>query len=287
MVSPDPVNLAARVVGSWLGGRQPAAIVVLGSGLGGLVAELGNPARLAYESIPGFPRAAVAGHAGELVAGSLHGQFVVCQSGRFHAYEGHSATTLALPVRVFAALGTRVVLLTNAAGGLRLSPGSLMLIADQLNLTFRNPLIGRVQGGEARFPDMSEPYDTGLRALALETARAEGIALQEGVYAGVAGPSYETAAEIRMLRAAGADAVGMSTVPEVIACRARGLRVLGISVVTNWAAGIGSSPLSHEEVVTAADAASERLRRLVGGILRRLPDSLTGPVTRVEPAPGD
>ena len=267
----DPVAAAGTAVAAWLAGRRPDIAIVLGSGLGGLAATLEQADRLSYDQIPGFPAVGVQGHAGELVCGRLADRTVLCQAGRFHGYEGHLPSVLALPARVFARAGVRALLLTNAAGGLRpaLPPGSLMLVADQLNLTFRNPLAGPVRDGEARFPDMSAPFDPRLAAIAREVARAEGIPLGEGVYAGVLGPSYETPAEIRMLARLGADAVGMSTVPEVIAARAAGLAVLAVSVVTNWAAGLSPAPLDHAEVMAAGAAAGERLGRLVRGVVAR------------------
>ncbi len=243
--------------------------LILGSGLGHVAGRLDDAIRLPYREIPGFPEPAVAGHAGELVAGTLAGCPLLCQSGRFHAYEGHPAATVALPVRVFATLGIETLLLTNAAGGIRrdFRPGTLMLIADQVNLSFRNPLIGRVLAGEARFPDMSAPYDAELCAVAHQVARARGVALEDGVYAGVPGPSYETPAEIRMLERLGADAVGMSTVLEVVAARARGMRCLGISIITNLASGIGHGRLSHAEVMVAAEAAGDALGRVLAGVV--------------------
>ncbi len=211
------MRIALDTLRRWLDGREPEAAIVLGSGLGGLAERLDAPIRIGYGDIAGFPEAAVRGHAGQLVAGFLGSRMVLCQSGRFHAYEGHTSATVALPVRLFSALGIRTLLLTNAAGGIRrsLRPGSLMLVADQINLSFHNPLIGLPLEGDTRFPDMSAPYDGALRAAAHAVARAEAIALSDGVYAGVQGPSYETAAEIRMLERMGADAVGMSTVAEV------------------------------------------------------------------------
>jgi len=267
----DPVAAAGAAVGAWLAGRRPEVMIVLGSGLGRLAEDLEGAIRLPYHRIPGFPAAAVEGHAGELHCGTLAGRTVLCQAGRFHGYEGHPAALLALPVRVGAAAGARALVLTNAAGGLRstLPPGSLMLIADQFNLSFRNPLIGPVRGGESRFPDMSAPFDPRLAAIAREVAVREGTPLGEGVYAGVLGPSYETPAEIRMLARLGADAVGMSTVAEVVAARAAGLPVLAISVVTNWAAGLSPAPLDHAEVMAAGAAAGERLGRLVRGVIAR------------------
>ena len=273
MSGSTPLGLATRRVSSWLGDRRPEVALVLGSGLGGLTADLRDPLSLAYRDIPGFPEPGVAGHAGQLIVGSLGGRIVLCQSGRFHAYEGHSPDTLALPVRLFAALEIPVLLLTNAAGGIRrtLRPGSLMLVADHLNLTFRNPLIGKLASGETRFPDMSEPYDVALRATARRTAAEEGIPLEEGVYAGVLGPSYETPAEIQALGRLGADAVGMSTVFEVVTARARGLRCLAISTITNRAAGLSTERLSHEAVIAMGATAEAALGRLLAGLLARLP----------------
>jgi purine-nucleoside phosphorylase len=257
----------------FLGPRRPIALLVLGSGLGRLAERLDEAVRLPYRDIPGFPEPTVEGHAGELVAGRLAGREVLVQSGRFHMYEGHDAATSALPVRVAAALGVRTVLLTNAAGGIRRTfrCGTLMLIADTINFTFRSPLIGAVAPGETRFPDMSAPWDAELRRLAREVAAARSVALEEGVYVGGLGPSYETPAEVRMFERLGADAVGMSTVAEVIAARASGLRCLGISTITNLAAGISPAPLSHEEVMVAAAAASGVLGRLIEGVVERLP----------------
>ncbi len=264
----DLISAAATVVRERLGAPLPATAIVLGSGLGGLTRRIQDPVRLPYQEIPGFPLPTVEGHAGELVAGLLGGRRVLAQSGRFHMYEGHDAATAALPVRVFAELGVRTLLLTNAAGGIRRTfrAGALMLLSDHLNLTFRNPLIGGVLAGEERFPDMSDPYDPGLRRLAREVAAERKIPLEEGVYAGLLGPSYETPAEVRMLERMGADAVGMSTVLEVIAARARGIRCLGVSIVTNPASGLGA-PLSHQEVMESAGKAGAQLEELIEGIV--------------------
>ena len=260
---------AADTISGSLGARRPGVAIVLGSGLGGLSELLTNAARLPYDDIPGFHLPRVPGHRGELVAGLLDGNQVLLQSGRFHMYEGHAANDAALPIRVFAALGIRTLIVTNAAGGIRrsLGPGSLMLISDHLNLTGRSPLEGSVLSGESRFPDMSAAYDPMLRSKARAVAAERGIELDEGVYAGVLGPSYETPAEIRMLERMGADAVGMSTVVEVIAARARGIRCLGISLITNSAAGISGSALDHSEVMERADASSQMLGELVRGIV--------------------
>lgn len=266
------VTRAADAVAARLGARAPRVALVLGSGLGVLADRVADAVRVPYADIPGFPAPGVAGHAGELVAGTLGGVPVVAQSGRFHLYEGHAPETAALPVRVFARLGVRTLIVTNAAGGIRrtFGPGTLMLITDHLNLTGRNPLAGPAVGGEERFPDLTEAYDPSLRRLARATAERLGIALAEGVYAGLLGPSYETPAEIRMLERLGADAVGMSTVLEVIAARARGLACLGFSTVTNLAAGLGGKALSHAEVLEVGRAAGERLGTLVTGIVASL-----------------
>jgi len=274
-VSPREEGLIARAadaVRAAIGPRRPRVAIVLGSGLGFLGELVADAVRVPYGDIPGFHRPTVIGHAGELIAGTLEGVPVVAQSGRFHLYEGHDAWTAALPVRVFASLGVTTLVVTNAAGGIRRTfrPGMLMLIADQINLMFRNPLVGPVEPGDERFPDMSDPYDPGLRALARKVAGERGIALEEGVYCGLLGPSYETRAEIEMLKRIGADAVGMSTVPEVVAARARGLRVVGISTITNVAAGLGAATLSHQEVLETAERVKGQLAGLVRGIVSRL-----------------
>ena len=267
----DPAG-AAQAVAQRLGARRPAVAIVLGSGLGFLADEVRDALRIRYADIPGFPEPGVAGHKGELVAGLLEKVPVLVQAGRFHLYEGHDAATAALPVRVFARLGVKTLIVTNAAGGIRptFRSGTLMLIADHINLMFRNPLVGPVLEGEERFPDMSDPYDRELRTLAREAAREGHVALEEGVYVGLLGPSYETPAEVRMLARLGADAVGMSTVPEVIAARALGIRCLGFSIVTNPASGLTAQPLSHQEVLAASAAAGTGLATVVKGVLRRL-----------------
>ena len=256
-----------------LAGFRPRVAIVLGSGLGELAEAVESPVRLPYGEIPGFPAPSVEGHAGELVAGELEGVPVILQSGRLHLYEGYEPAVAALPVRVFAELGSEIFIVTNAAGGIRsdLRPPTLMLIADQVNLMWRNPLVGPVEQGEERFPDMAQPYDAELRVLARDVARQRGVRLEEGVYAGVLGPSYETPAEIRMLERVGVDAVGMSTVPEVLAARSRGLRVLGLSSITNLAAGLAANPLSHEEVLAAGRRLSSQLESLMRGVLLGLP----------------
>jgi purine-nucleoside phosphorylase len=262
------VEQAARSISDRLG-SVPDIAIVLGSGLGHLAERLEGARRIPYAQISGFPPTTVMGHQGELVAGTLGGKPVLAQSGRFHLYEGHPAETVALPVRAMAALGVRTLILTNAAGGIRrtFSRGVLMMIADHINLTFRNPLIGAVLSGEERFPDMSDPYDNTLRGLARQVARTRGIALEEGIYLQLLGPSYETPAEIRMAERLGADAVGMSTAVEVIAARARGLRCLAFSTITNPAAGITGERLSHAEVMEVAARVAGDLEKLVEGVV--------------------
>jgi len=265
------VAQAADFLRGRLKGFGPRVAIVLGTGLGGLAEKVERPVVVPYREIPGFPETGVAGHRGELVLGRLEGVQVLLQSGRFHLYEGHDPETVVLPTRVFHGLGIETLVVTNAAGGLcpTFKPPVLMLIADHVNLMFRSFLAGPVVPPEERFPDMSEPYDRGLRRVAREVALAEGIGLEEGVYLGLLGPSYETPAEIRMLQPFG-DAVGMSTVPEVVAARARGMRVLGVSTITNLAAGISPTALSHDEVLDAGRAVAADLERLVRGVVRRV-----------------
>lgn len=265
------ISAAADAVRSRLAGFQPEVAVVLGSGLGGFASRVASPATISYREIPGFPLPTVQGHAGELIAGRIGARRVLLQSGRFHMYEGHGADLSALPVRVFAELGVRTLVVTNAAGGIRrtFDAGTLMLISDHLNLTGRNALVGEALPGEDRFPDMSAAYDPGLRGLARAVAQEKSIPLAEGIYAGLLGPNYETPGEVRMLERLGADAVGMSTVIEVIAARARGMRCLGISTITNLAAGIAPHGLSHAEVMETANKVQQALGDLVEGVLAR------------------
>ncbi len=251
----------------------PRAMIVLGSGLGKLGDEIEQAVRIPFAEIPGFPGAAVEGHKGMFVAGRLAGVDVVAMQGRFHLYEGHSAQTAALPIRAMAALGAKTLIVSNAAGALNpaFPAGMLMIIDDHINLMWRNPLMGAVLPGDQRFPDMSRPYDPELQQLTERVALDLGIPITRGVYVAVLGPSYETPAEIRMFRKFGGDAIGMSTIPEVIAARAMGVRVLGISLITNAAAGTTNEPLSHEEVIQAGEEASGRFTALIRGVLRNLP----------------
>jgi len=265
-------SAAAAALAKRLGGFRPRVAIVLGSGLGFLADEIERAVRIPYRDIPGFPEPGVVGHKGEIVAGTLEGVPVLAQSGRFHLYEGHPPAVAGLPVRVFARLGVSTLLATNAAGGIRATfrPGTLMLIADHINLMWRSPLAGPVEEGEERFPDMSAPYDGELRALAREVARERRIPLEEGVYCALLGPSYETPAEIRMFERLGADAVGMSTVPEVIVARARGLKCLGFSTITNVASGRAPAKLSHDDVLEVGRRVAADLGTLIRGVVRAL-----------------
>src|SRR6185436_3815085 len=252
----DPVDCAAAHLQQLR--REPPQIgVVLGSGLGAWASHLEQSTPVPYAGIPHMPTPSVAGHSGRLWFGQRGAVRVACLEGRVHAYEGHAVERVVFGVRLLAALGCRSVLLTNAAGGIRadLTPGTLMLITDHLNLSGRNPLVGWSSEGHPSFIDLTRAYDAELADAARSAARELGQSLAEGVYAGLLGPSYETPAEIRMLRTLGADAVGMSTVLEAIALRERGVRVGAVSCITNLAAGLSAAPLSHAEVQqTAADA---------------------------------
>lgn len=272
------VSAAAAALAERLGGRDPRVAVTLGSGLGGLASRFGDPTVVPYAELPGWPRPTVEGHAGELVVGSLGGVPAIGLSGRVHMYEGHRPERAAFYVRVLAALGVPALFLSNAAGSIRpdFSPGDLMLIADHIDLIFRNPLIGPAREGEERFPDMSAPYDPEFREAVRGAALESGIVLREGVYAAMAGPSYETPAEIRMLRWFGADAVGMSTVPEVVAARASGIRCVAVSCLTNFAAGVSPEPLRHDEVLETAERVAESFERLVTESVRRIGGLLEG-----------
>ena len=258
-------TLAATALRARIGGATPVVGIVLGSGLGGLAARIGDPVSVPFGDVPGFPDATVVGHAGKLIAGLLGGRPVVALAGRFHMYEGHEAALAGFPIRVLHALGARTLFVSNAAGGIRRTfrAGDLMVIRDHLNLMFRNPLIGAVEPGDERFPDMSAPYDDALARQLLAHAGHLGFPLQEGVYGGLLGPTYETPSEVRMLATLGADAVGMSTVPEVIVARAMGMRVAGISCITNLASGISPHPLSHAEVLETTTIVAERFEALV------------------------
>ena len=252
---------------------QPVIGIILGSGLGKLVEQIADPVVIDYEDLPNFPKVTVAGHAGRLVLGRIGATPVVAMQGRFHYYEGHDMSTVGLPVVFMKLFGVRTLIVSNSAGGINpeFSPGDLMLITDHINLFATNPLIGlNDERLGPRFPDMTEAYCPRLLGLAEQVSGGLGIALRRGVYAGASGPCYETAAEIRYLSCVGADAVGMSTVPEVITARYVGLEVLGISCITNMATGIAKVKHAHEDVVKTANAASARFCQLVAAIIQSL-----------------
>ena len=250
---------------------QATIAVILGSGLGGLGRKIGEAVRIPFVDIPGFPEATVVGHEGAVIVGTLGGREILALSGRFHLYEGHPAALAAFPVRVFHALGARDLFVSNAAGGIspKLAVGDLMMISDHVNLMGTNPLVGDLQEGDIRFPDMTDAYDPGFRRILRTTAEKLGITLREGVYAGLLGPSYETPGEVKMLRMLGADAVGMSTVPEVIVARALRMRVAGVSCITNAAAGVTGAALSHAEVLATTQRVSAAFELLVTEFLER------------------
>jgi len=257
----------------WLRSRLdgvPDLALVLGSGLGGLTAELAEPTTIPYEAIPHWPASRVIGHAGQIVAGVTAGRRVLALSGRVHFYEGHDLGRVTYAVRVLGVLGVKTLILTNAAGGIntRFAKGGLMIIDDHINLLGSNPLIGpNDERFGPRFPDMTEVYSARLRQLAVDAAAARDIPVERGVYVGLHGPSYETPAEIRYLRTIGADAVGMSTVPEAIVARQMGVEVLGISCITNMAAGVLPAPLDHAEVMATANRVKGAFIGLLDGII--------------------
>lgn len=276
MAAAQQVQAAAAYIRSHLpfGGAAPELALVLGSGLGALADRLESAAAIPYSAIPHFPASTAPGHAGRLVAGLLGGKRVLCLQGRFHYYEGHDMAAIALPVRVCKALGCRALILTNAAGGVNrgFAVGDFMLITDHINFMGANPLRGENDDSIGpRFCDMSRVYAPDLRQIAHQAAAAQGATLREGVYLGYMGPSYETPAEIRAFRTLGADAVGMSTVPEAIAAAHCGLPVLALSLITNLAAGMAGKALDGEEVLAVAAARGEAFQDLVAGIVEALP----------------
>jgi purine-nucleoside phosphorylase len=256
---------------------EPRIALVLGSGLGGFADDFEEPVAIPYEEIPGFVRSTAQGHAGRLVIGKVDSVPVLAMQGRVHYYEGYSLEEVTFPVRAFNLLGIKTLILTNASGGINvtLSQGALMVISDHLNLMGVNPLRGpNDERFGPRFPDMSTVYSPGLQELVVEEAKAINVEVRRGIYAALSGPSYETPAEIHLLRTLGADAVGMSTVPEAIVARHMGLEVLGISCITNMAAGISDEPINHEEVMATGDRVratfTELLQRVIGAINRRV-----------------
>lgn len=253
--------------------NQPKLAIILGSGLGALADHISTDAAIPYEEIPGFPQSSVEGHAGRLILGRLEEKPVVAMQGRAHFYEGHTLADVVFPLRVMNALGARTLIVTNAAGGINRQwhRGDLMIIADHINFMGGSPLAGPNDSEVGpRFPDMSQPYDPELIALAERAAAAEGVVIRKGVYIGVHGPSYETPAELRMMGRWGADAVGMSTVPEVIAARHMGMRVLGITAITDLATGEHVQPVTHDEVIRVAKEIEPKFIRLVRRIVREM-----------------
>ncbi|UFT97687.1 purine-nucleoside phosphorylase [Radiobacillus kanasensis] len=254
--------------------QAPKIGLILGSGLGVLAEDIENPIAIPYQDIPHFPVSTVSGHKGQLVIGTLEGQLVVAMQGRFHFYEGYQMEQVTFPIRVMKALGVEQIIVTNAAGGINESfkPGHLMLIEDHINNFGTNPLIGKNEEELGpRFPDMSEAYSKRLLQHAKQVADSLNIQVQQGVYVGNTGPSYETGSEVKMLRKWGGDAVGMSTVPEVIVANHAGLEVLGISCISNMAAGILDQPLTHEEVMETTEQVKEDFLRFMKEIIRTLP----------------
>jgi purine-nucleoside phosphorylase len=269
----EAASVAAEVIRVKAGSEAPAIGIVLGSGLGGLAGDIEEAVVIPFAEIPGFPTATVIGHAGSVVIGKLAKKRVVALAGRFHMYEGHPPQLAAFPVRVMHALGARIYFASNAAGGIRkdLSAGDLMIIEDHLNLTGVNPLTGPVEINDERFPDMTAPYDEELRDLLKASAKKISLPVKEGVYAWLPGPSFETKAEVRMLATLGADAVGMSTVPEVIVARAMGMRVAGMSCIANAASGIGVTPVLHTDVLDVTAKAAVGFQALVREFVSALP----------------
>lgn len=266
----EQVQETVQAIRQRAGGLSPKVGIILGSGLGAFADGFEGKVVLPYGELPHFPHSSVPGHAGRLVLGRVGGEPVVAMQGRVHSYEGYSSTQVAFPARVLCALGIRTLVVTNAAGGINTQfvPGDLMVITDHINLSGWNALTGPNDDRLGpRFPDMSRAYSPALREKLLESAQRTQVALRQGVYAMVAGPSYETPAEIRMLRTLGADAVGMSTVPEVVAAGHMGVAVAGISCITNLAAGVGDKPLSHEEVAETANRVAGIFSRLLTDFL--------------------
>lgn len=253
----------------------PAEIaVILGSGLGGFEQVLKQPIEIAYEDIPGFPVSTVPGHAGRFVVGTIAGKRVLVMAGRFHSYEGYSMKQVTLPVRVMSLMGVKTLIVTNAAGAVNVSyqPGDLIILSDFINFSGKNPLRGKnMDKFGPRFPDMTNAFDRELRQIALLEGQRLGISVKEGVYTWFNGPCYETPAEIRMTRILGGDLVGMSTVPETIVARHCDMKVLGISSVTNMAAGVLDTPIHHEEVLAAGAAVRESFKKLVTAVIETMP----------------
>ena len=266
----EQVQETVQAIRQRAGGLTPRVGIILGSGLGAFADGFENKVVIPYAELPHFPHSSVPGHAGRMVLGRVGGETVVAMQGRVHSYEGYSSVQVAFPARVLCALGIRGLVVTNAAGGIntQFAPGDLMAITDHLNLSGWNALTGPNDDRLGpRFPDMSRAYAPALRELLLQSAQRTQVPLRQGVYVMVAGPSYETPAEIRMFRTLGADAVGMSTVPEVVAASHMGVPVVGISCITNLAAGVGDKPLTHEEVAETANRVAGIFSRLLTDFL--------------------
>ena len=258
---------------------EPRIAIVLGSGLGSFADDFDDAVGIPYEEIPGFARSTAQGHAGRLVIGKVDTVPVVAMQGRVHYYEGYSLEQVTFPIRTFSLLGVKTLILTNASGGINveLNQGTLMVISDHLNLMGDNPLRGpNEERFGPRFPDMSAVYSPELQALVVEESRAIGVDVRRGIYGALSGPSYETPAEIHLLRTLGADAVGMSTVPEAIVARHMGLEVLGISCITNMAAGISDEPINHEEVMATGNRVREAFAQLLRGVVGRIHSRVLG-----------
>ena len=268
----EKINAAAEYILARIP-RQPRVTVVLGSGLGDFADTLQDAVRLPFSEIPGFPQTTVEGHTGALVFGRKGGRYIAVLQGRIHYYEGYSQREITLPIRVLSAIGVRTIVLTNAAGGInkRFKPGDLMLICDHINFSGSNPLIGpNLDVFGPRFPDVSDLYDAELRQDVKELSAFLGIPLWEGVYLMVSGPNYETPAEIRMFRTMGADAVGMSTVPEALVAAHCGMKVIGISCITNMAAGVLPQKLDHSEVIETAAKVKRKFQMLISDLVMYL-----------------
>ena len=262
----ETINQVAKQIKAKIGDYNPKIGLILGSGLGGVAEAIENAVVIPYEEIEGFPRSTVSGHAGRLVVGKLNGVDVLCMQGRVHFYEGHLPAALALVVRAYKKLGIEKLILTNASGSLNIDmgPGSLMVISDHINLSGCNPLIGPNDDTVGpRFPDMTYAYDPELRQKLLQTAEKEGINIRSGVYLMTSGPNFETPAEIRMFRILGADAVGMSTVSETLCAVHCGMKVVGVSVITNYGSGMVSDKQTHEETIAQANEAGKKLQRIL------------------------
>jgi len=268
----DRAEKAARVIRA-RASLKPSVAVVLGSGLGAFADELTDATSIAYQDIPGFARATVEGHVGALVIGKASGVALAAMQGRFHSYEGYSLEEVTFPIRVLKLLGAETLVLTNAAGALNVEfvPGSLMIISDHINLLGSNPLVGPNDDRFGpRFPDLTSVYAPELQSMVIDEASEMGLGMRRGVYAALSGPSYETPAEIHMVRTLGADAVGMSTVPEAIVARHMNMRVVGISCITNLAAGVSSRPIDHSQVMAIGERVRDQFTELLRRVIKRL-----------------